>query len=125
MTPERKAELPIKGKKRWADSKIIAERLSMRTEQVYVAYATIVRANLLEIALKPDATVDEMQSVIAIINQKATVRIHEEESKEDLMSTPADQIRGAMWLIRKIGSLEQAIKAVKAAALAIKELEKN
>lgn len=125
MSAERKAELSAKGKKRWADSKAIGERLSRPTERVHNAYGSIVRAGLLEVALSADSTNAELEAVTYLIDATAgNVKIHDEEDESSL-KTPADQLKVAMWFINKIGSPEQAIKAVKAAASAIKSLEES
>lgn len=126
MSAERKAELSKKGKERWANSKAIGARIGRPTERVADAYGSIVRADLLEVALNPDSTIEQLQQVAQLIDAipgNIKVKIHDDD-EDDSLKTPADQIKVAMWFINKIGSPEQAVRAVKVAAAAIKELEK-
>lgn len=128
-----------KMKQRWLDSEKIAENLAGAATKSEVQDWLInpIRDNgWLELALAGDA-----ETLGKIMNLPEWARI--EQSREaakrqerteprlkpkvyqpsDLVRTPTEQVKLAMWFIAKFESPEQALRAVRAAVAATKELE--
>jgi hypothetical protein len=132
-------------KQRWKDAEVVASRIGITKFQCYNFLMTMIIAQgWLEAAKNGDAEVVAAIKVSEewkrMINQPAPIRVmNEDEEDEDeeptyqkrkyqengMATTPGEKLNCAMWLIRKIGSVEEAKIAVDLAGQAMNKLARR
>lgn len=119
-------------KQRWDDAELIGKIILETKKDVYRALAVLKGTQfdgqaLYDIVLSNTSMEANTQAkqIVCELKTKSTIKMErpKRKSSDDVLETPADKLRVAMWFVNKFESPAEALEAVKIAVTAVEKLD--